>query len=165
MRKKTLFLLIVIIVIVIFVGLLLLKVPIKSAQNVEFGIIPYHKVTKYNKKIICQYSDSTGPRWMVIGIENKLFDLNVLSNPLEYIILEGNYPKTFINSDLLYSSEPNRFIFEGEYIGEEKYDDGGTYKVFKVSRWSLSSPINRRLGLIDNLPSESLVGYDFLPFK
>lgn len=114
----------------------------------------------HDKQLICESDNTvTGPPWYVVGKNKRLFNL---IEPYEYIVLEGNFPKSFLLGKLTNPPAENKFIFEGNFVAEVNAD-GGVYKVFKVRKWSIIYPISREYGFVGNLPKAGIVIYDYLP--
>lgn len=142
---------------------IIIKVPVKKALKIELKFSEQESISMNDKLLICGNDNTvTGTPWFVVGKNNKLFTNN---EPNETIILEGNFPKSFLLSKMTNSPAENKFIFEGGFVGnkKDKYE-GGVYKVFKVKKWSIVYPIDREYGFVENLPKARITIYDYLPF-
>lgn len=154
---KSLFIILGIFILIIAI----FKVPVKRAEKQDLKVIKQEKLSFDDKKLICKYSQSTGSPWLVVGKNDSLF------NPIEYyeyIIIKGDFPNKFLNWDLIMYPADNKFIIEGEFIGE-KNENGEIYKVFYVKKWYMLYPIDHGHGPGRIIPHDVMTLYDFLPIN
>lgn len=157
--KKALKVFLVILIVVVVIPIIIIKLPLKQAVKLNSQLVKQEKINVNDKVIICEFSDGTGSPWGVIGKNNSIFDIK---EPMEYIIVKGNFPYDKLNQDL-FLYEPNTFVFEGDFVGEEQDDDKSICKVFQVKKWNIAYPISR--GGLNFIPKGSLTLYDYIKFK
>lgn len=154
---------ILIILIIIFcIMFIVLRIPVKKAVTINLETVKQERISDSDKVLICQFSTTTGPQWKVIGKNNGLF---ATKEPYEYIIIKGNFPYKRLNADLFMYLPHNKFVIQGNFVGEMKGEDEDIYKVFEVEKWDVMYPISRGEGFVNIIPKDSLTLYDFIPLK
>lgn len=148
---------IVVITILAVIFIIFFRLPIKKTVKINSQSIEQRQVSEKDTKLICKFVEVTGPRWEVVGNNNGLFN----KPGYEYIIIKGNIPPDKSWELVFDDNSKNKFVFEGNLVGEEIADDGGKYKVFNVKKWSMAYPIIRGYGIFDPCPSNALTRFDY----
>jgi hypothetical protein len=108
--------------------------------------------------IICKFTQSTGPSWVIVEDENGLSN----KKNLEGVILKKYNPVAKMSYGLFFSAD-NKFAFLGSFNGKEDYSNtGDIYRVFEVDEYFPIYPIERTNRLIYNGPKGHLSLFDYM---
>jgi len=119
--------------------------PVKRAVTLNTSNVNYSKVSTGKVELVVGYTQSTDPRWAVIGVNGSKFDEQGIE-PYEYIAVEGNDPANELNEEiLLYSEHTPVFILRGQLREEDNPNklDLKALKVLTVESWDIVEPISR----------------------
>ncbi len=125
---------VVIVTIVVLITILI----IANFLPVKMSVKP-NKVNEKNKNdtvILCEYGQTTGPNWVIIGNEKGEFG----PGKCEFINVKYSESVKMPNSSIFIGD--NKYVLYGKFIGVEVFY-GESYRVFEVNRWDIQYPIDR----------------------
>lgn len=125
--------------------------PIKMSVNPN----KLYKQDKNETMFICEYGQTTGPNWVIIGDSEGEFD----SERIEFIDVKWSELGKEPNSSVLVGK--NKYVLYGKFIGA-KAIDGENYRSFEVKKWDILYPIDRFSLRSYFTPKRYLNLFDFL---
>ncbi len=119
------------------------------------------KPNKLNEKdkndtvILCEYGQTTGPNWVIIGNDKVEFG----PGKCEFINVKWSGSAKMPNSSIFIGQ--NKYVLYGKFIGVEAVDEE-SYRVFEAKRWDIQYPIHRFSLRSYLTPKRYLNIFDFL---
>ncbi|MCX8131619.1 MAG: hypothetical protein N3I35_16190 [Clostridia bacterium] len=97
--------------------------------------VPYGKVT-----VICEYTQVTGARWMVVGYNDKKV-ISIGEN--EFISITGKSPDQELSEEIMLY-ETNTFVIRGRLVkNDNPTEENDSEKLLIADSWDIVYPIKR----------------------
>lgn len=141
-------------------GIVVILITILITANflpVKMSVKP-NKLNEKDKKdtvILCEYGQTTGPSWVIIGDDKGEFG----PGKCEFINVKYSDSVKMPNSSIFIGQ--NKYVLYGKFIGVEAFY-GESYRVFEVKRWDIQYPIDRFSLRSCFTPKRYLNIFDFL---
>ncbi len=137
----------ILITILIIANFLPVKMSVKSNK--------LNQKDKNDTVILCEYGQTTGPNWVIIGDDKGEFG----DGKCEFINVKYSDSVKMPNTSIFIGQ--NKYVLYGKFIGVEAFY-GESYRVFEVKRWDIQYPIDRFSLRACFTPKRYLNIFDFL---